>query len=442
MAELRPSGFPEYSPSQQLIFDKLKWIIEKNYQSFWYTHIQTPAVERNSVLLSKNWEETGKQIFWLYWMAQWKDDLKEYWLHFDLTVPFARYTLDWENQLAFPFKRYQIQPVWRGERAQKWRYREFYQCDIDVIWKWEKKYLYYDAEIIATLWKTLEDIFNSCEINDIPVFHISNKKLIKSFLWSITSDEEQAQKISNLIDKINKIWEDNFRATLKDDLWISDEIISKIFSFINYKSNSVEELDSLKSLCWVDEYQNGVEELKEVLWCLSHLKDSMWLSFEWAVDLKIIRGLDYYTGTIFEANFKSDEWLWSICWWWRYENLTWYIDPKKNDYCGVGWSIWISRILWKIFDEKESSKWTIADYLFLNFEDTFMDVINLSANFIKDWKSVEIYPESEKLWKQFWYADKKWIPYVIVYWAWEKEQWIYKIKDMKTGEEKQVEIRK
>ena len=442
MAELRPSGFPEYSPWQQLIFDKLKKIIEENYQSFWYTHIQTPAVERNSVLLSKNWEETWKQIFGLYWMAQWKDDLKEYGLHFDLTVPFARYTLDRESQLAFPFKRYQIQPVRRGERAQKWRYREFYQCDIDVIWKWERKYLYYDAEIIATLWKTLENIFDACEINDAPIFHISNKKLIKSFLWSITDNEEESQKISNLIDKISKIGEDNFKATLKEDLNIHDEIVNKILSFINFKSNSIEGLDSLKDMCPVQEYQDWLEELKEVLWYVSKLKSSMNLSFERVVDLKIIRGLDYYTWTIFEANFKSDEGIWSICWWGRYKNLTWYIDPKKNDYCWVGGSIGISRILWKIFDEKENNKKTIADYLFLNFDETFSDILNISSEFSKRGENIEIYPESEKLWKQFWYADKKWIPYVVVYGWWEKEQGVYKIKDMNTWEEKLVKIEK
>ena len=442
MAELRPSGFPEYSPWQQLIFDKLKRIIEENYQSFWYTHIQTPAVERNSVLLSKNWEETWKQIFWLYWMAQWKDDLKEYGLHFDLTVPFARYTLDRESQLTFPFKRYQIQPVRRGERAQKWRYREFYQCDIDVIWKWEKKYLYYDAEIVATLWKTLENIFDACEINDTPIFHISNKKLIKSFLWSITENEEESQKISNLVDKISKIGEDNFKATLKENLNTSDENINKILSFINYKSSSIEDLDSLKDMCSIQEYQEWLEELKEVLRYISQLKTSMDLSFERTVDLRIIRGLDYYTWTIFEANFKSDEIIWSICWWWRYENLTWYIDPRKNDYCWVGGSIGISRILWKIFDERGNTKKTIADYLFLNFDETFADILNISSEFAKRGENIEIYPEPEKLWKQFWYADKKWIPYVVVFGWWEKEQGVYKIKDMKTWEEKLVKIEK
>ena len=215
MAELRPSGFPEYSPSQQLIFDQLKETIEQSYQQFWYTHIHTPAGERNDVLLSKNGEETWKQIFGLYGIAQGAQDLKEYGLHFDLTVPFARYTLDWEHQLTFPFKRYQIQPVWRGERAQKGRYREFFQCDIDVIWKGEKDYFYYDAEIIATLGSTLNKILKSCGLQDTAVFHINNKKLVKAFLWIVGEDEKQRQNIANLIDKIDKISAEKFNQELE-----------------------------------------------------------------------------------------------------------------------------------------------------------------------------------------------------------------------------------
>lgn len=150
-------------------------------------------------------------------MAQGSQDLKDYGLHFDLTVPFARYTLDREHQLTFPFKRYQIQPVWRGERAQKGRYREFFQCDIDVIWKGEKKYFYYDAEIIATLGSTLTQILKSYEVHDTPIFHINNKKLIKAFLSEISENDEQIQQISTLIDKYSKIGKENFVATLRED---------------------------------------------------------------------------------------------------------------------------------------------------------------------------------------------------------------------------------
>ena len=161
--------------------------------------------------------------------------MKEYGLHFDLTVPFARYTLDWEHQLTFPFKRYQIQPVWRGERAQKGRYREFFQCDIDVIWKGEKDYFYYDAEIIATLGSTLNKILKSCELQDTAVFHINNKKLVKAFLAEVSKDEEQMQQISTLIDKYKKIGTENFIATLREDLNISAENSEKILEFISFQ---------------------------------------------------------------------------------------------------------------------------------------------------------------------------------------------------------------
>lgn len=432
MAELRPSGFPEYSPGQQLIFDKLKATIEQNYQAFGYTHIHTPAVEKNEVLLSKNGEETGKQIFGLYGMAQGSEDLKDYGLHFDLTVPFARYTLDWEHQLTFPFKRYQIQPVWRGERAQKGRYREFFQCDIDVIWKGEKSYLYYDAEIIATLGQTLSEVLKVCELEDLAVFHISNKKLIKAFLASISSDEKQAKAISNLIDKYSKIGEENFVATLEQDLGISPEIVKKILTFIAFQTSDLGQLETISGFDESELFKEGLEELKTVLSFLEQMKSAMQLNFAWKVDLKIIRGLDYYTGTIFEAVLKNDEKLGSICGGGRYENLTGYIDPKRNDYCGVGGSIGISRILGKVFEEQKNQKQTVADYLFLHFEENFENILQLAGQFAQKGQTFELFPSPEKLGKQFAYADKKGIPFVVVFGEGEKEQGLYKIKNMQS----------
>ena len=451
MTELRPSGFPEYSPSQQLIFDQLRETIEQSYQQFWYTHIHTPAVERNEVLLSKNGEETWKQIFGLYGIAQGAQDLKEYGLHFDLTVPFARYTLDWEHQLTFPFKRYQIQPVWRGERAQKGRYREFFQCDIDVIWKGEKDYFYkgekdyfykgekdyfyYDAEIIATLGSTLNKILKSCELEDTAVFHINNKKLVKAFLAEVSKDEEQMQQISILIDKYKKIGTENFIATLREDLNISAENSEKILNFISFQSEKIEDCDQILSFADSETFKEGVEELRTVLTLLKQIQEAMHLEFEWKIDLQIIRGLDYYTGTIFEAVLKNDEKLGSICGGGRYANLTGYIDPKRSDYCGVGGSIGISRLLGKIFELKEEKKQTVADYLFLHFEENFEAILELAGTFAEKSQTFEIFPTAEKLGKQFAHADKKGIPYVIIYGQGEKEAGIYKIKDMKTWEE-------
>lgn len=435
MAELRPSGFPEYSPAQQLIFDQITQIITRNYQQFGYTHIHTPAVERNEVLLAKNGEETWKQIFGLYGMAQWAEDLKDYGLHFDLTVPFARYTLDREGQLTFPFKRYQIQPVWRGERAQKGRFREFFQCDIDVIWKGEKDFLYYDAEIMATLGQTLTDIIQTTALNDNITFHINNKQIVKAFLNEISENPEQAQAISNLIDKFDKIGAEKFEQTLIEELKISQENKDKILTFISFCSPDIEKLNELRKLSPNETFQNGITELETVISLLQKMQQRLALSFNFVVDMKIIRGLDYYTGTIFEATFDQMPQIGSICGGGRYQNLTGYIDPKRQDYCGVWGSIGISRILSRIFDSNEPTQQTIADFLIVNFENSFETWLSLINHLKNQGKNFEFYPHPDKLGKQFSYADKKGIPFVIICGEGEIADGIYKIKDMKTGEE-------
>lgn len=436
---LRPGWFPEYSPAQQIVFDDIVKIIEKHYQQFWYTHIHTPAVEANSVLLSKNGEETGKQIFWLYGLAQWSEDLKEYALHFDLTVPFARYVLDRENELTFPFKRYQIQPVRRGERAQKWRYREFWQCDVDAIWKDDKKsdYAYYDAEVILDLYKAIREIILYGKFDDEPIFHINNKKIINWFLLSLFTPETK-QHVSTLIDKYNKIGEDTFILSLKD-LDIEDKHIDKLLQFLKFDIKHEKDLIALKWFVDHDEFSLGIDELLAVMKYLNMFNEVMWWVW-YKVDFKIVRGLDYYTWTVFECYLKNDMGLGSICGWWRYDNLAGYIDPKKKEYCGVGGSIGISRILGKMFENKAltHTQKTVTEYLFVHFSETIQDILMLAWIFIDEGKNIEIYPCPDKLGKQFTYADKKWIPHVIIFGEEEKALKKYKIKNMKTGEEQEI----
>ncbi|MDR2190055.1 MAG: hypothetical protein LBP53_02450 [Candidatus Peribacteria bacterium] len=198
-------------------------------------------MEANAVLLAKNGEETGKQIFGLYGLAQGASDLKEYALHFDLTVPFARYVLDREHELTFPFKRYQIQPVRRGERTQKGRFREFFQCDIDVIWRKDggQAYLYYDAEILVAISQTLQHIIKTMQIDDVPVLHISNRKLLMGFLLSFMN-AETATAVASLIDKYQKLGAETFRAALKD-FALDETSIQKLMTFITtqYHSSSL-----------------------------------------------------------------------------------------------------------------------------------------------------------------------------------------------------------
>ena len=439
---LRPSGFVEYSPSEQRIFDQLINEIQNQFQLFWYTHIHTPAVESNTVLLSKNGEETGKQIFWLYGLAQWASDLKDYALHFDLTVPFARYVLDWEDKLTFPFKRFQIQPVWRGERAQKWRYREFWQCDIDVIWRKdnEKTVLYYDGETILTLMHALDAVLEKLEIDDEAVFHISNRKLIiwllNDLIW-----EEKTPIVCSYIDKRKKIWAENFIASLVD-AWIERLDAEKINGIISrtYTVKEIEEVDKLSENKLFFEW---LTELKSVINFFETWGESTWEKLNYVIDLQIIRGLDYYSGTVFEAMLKWDEWLGSICGWWKYDHLTWYLNPKKDVYAWFGGSIWISRLLSKIFgedNEGKSEQKTSTEYLFLNFEGTKSQILKLMNKFQREGKNCELYYQSDKLWKQFGYADKKWIPYVVILGEWEWDERIYKVKNMQTGEEETVRL--
>ena len=431
---LRPSGFVEYSPSEQRIFDQLISEIQNQIQLFWYTHIYTPAVENNAVLLSKNWEETWKQIFGLYGLAQWASDLKDYALHFDLTVPFARYVLDWEDKLTFPFKRFQIQPVWRWERAQKWRYREFWQCDIDVIWRrdGEKPVLYYDGETILTLMHALKAVLQKLKINDDAIFHVSNRKLI---LWLLNDliGEEKTPIVCSYIDKRRKIWAENFIASLVDawiERWKAEEINKIISSSYN--------LDKIEKLSNNSLFKEWLNELKCVLNFFETWEQSTWEKLDYLIDLQIIRGLDYYSGTVFEAMLKNDEWLGSICGWWKYDHLTWYLNPKKDIYAWFWGSIWISRLLSKIFGEEneKTGQKTSTEYLFLNFSETNSQILKLMNKFQKEGKNSELYYQADKLGKQFWYADKKWIPYVIILGDGELNEGIYKIKDMKTWEEK------
>lgn len=437
----RPGGFPEYSPAQQIIFDQLKKIIEINYSQYGFAHIQTPAVEANSVLLAKNGEDAGKQIFGLYGLAQGNEDTKDYSLHFDLTVPFARYVLDWENELVFPFKRYQIQPVRRGERSQRGRFKELWQSDIDVIRRDEEqgtsvegkeivwKNLYYDAEMLVVIARTLHDIVGKF-LNYKPfTLRVNNRYLLAGFFSQF--DEKVVPQLYNLLDKYYKIWSEVFQKELNELVSASDA--KKILAFIQ---SNFERLDP--NLIDNEIYRRGYAELKEVLGYVANLNQENKYTIVW--DPCIIRWLDYYTGTVYETFFDDDMALWSISSGWRYENLTGYINPKKSHYSGVGGSIWLSRMVFLILEQMKPEFTTQTEYLFVHFPQTMKDISMLAWIFIDEGKTIEIYPSADKLGKQFAYADKKWIPHVVILGEWEKLLERYKIKNMKTGEEKEIAL--
>lgn len=431
---LRPGWFPEYSPAEQLVFDEVKSIIEANYSQYGFAHIQTPAVETNTVLLSKNGEDAGKQIFWLYGLAQGKDDTKEYSLHFDLTVPFARYVLDREQELTFPFKRYQNQPVRRGERSQRGRFKELRQSDIDVIWQETEKWsiwknLYYDAEILIVIAKTLHAIVAKFLWHKPFTLRVNNRYLLAWFFSQF--DQKIVPQLYSLLDKYYKIWFDAFKKELTDLVSSSDA--EKILSFVQTKMDRLD-----PNLVDNELYRKGYEELQAVFRFVDGLNQENKYTIIW--DPYIIRWLDYYTGTVYEAFFDDDMALGSISWGWRYENLTGYINPKKNNYSWVGGTIWLSRMVYLILETMKPEHTTQTEYLFVNFSETIQDILMLAWIFIKEGKNIEIYPSAEKLGKQFTYADKKWIPHVVIFGEGEKALKRYKIKNMKTGEEKEVSL--
>lgn len=428
--------FGEYSYQQQEVLNKIISIIEKNYKNFGYQNIDTPAVERNSILLSKWWEETSKQIFGLYWLAQGGSDLKDYSLRFDLTIPFARYVLDWKDKIPFPFKRYQIDKVRRGERQQKGRFKEFIQADVDIIWDDDKfnNVLYYDAEVVFLLYKNLSDIMQSFCLENTPVLFVNDKRIIDWFLDSVIGDDsDKKQKMIDLIDKSEKISKQKF-FELAGQLCISEEYVQKIYNFIS-RQVTYKDLDYISTEFSNDVFAEWINSLKLFLSNFNNIWEKFEIDPKIVIDFSIVRWLDYYTWIVFETFLDKNKSTSSVASGWRYENLTYYLDPKTN-FSWVWWSIWVSRLFDFIKDSINSQGHNNIDYFFINFEDTFPDVVSLAYKFIQDWYKVEIYPVCDKLKKQMQLANRKNAKNVVIMWEKEKLNWVYTIKEMSSWEEK------
>jgi len=321
-------GFMELFPNEQLEFDRIKNIIIDTYKEYGYYGLDTPVIELSSVLLAKAGGETEKQI---YRFEKGDNDLS---LRFDLTVPLAKYVSSRYNELVFPFKRYQVGKVFRGERNQKGRYREFYQCDIDVIGD-EELSLKYDSEMPSIIY----DIFKKLNIGDF-VIRINNRKILTGFFDNLNLSDKITD-ILRIVDKIDKIGEDNVSKELKK-LNISDDNINKILKLTKCKS-----IEELKSIGGNDLFNTGVNELESVIKDLELRglnKDN------YMIDASIARGLDYYTGTVYETTLKDYPGLGSICSGGRYDSLAEFYTDKKLP--GVGISIGLTRLFSQLMDAK------------------------------------------------------------------------------------------
>ena len=418
------SGFMELLPNEQILFNQMKETIQKTYERYGFLPLDTPIIESAEVLLAKAGGETEKQMY------RFKKGDADLALRFDLTVPLAKYVAKNYGNLSFPFRRYQIGKVYRGERAQKGRYREFYQCDIDVIGDGELD-LINDAEMPSIIYSLIKELgFDDFTIK------INNRKILNG-LFEGLNQKENSTEILRVIDKLEKIGKDAVVEELKK-LDVKEEQIKAIMDFIEIEGTSDEKLEKLENLGINNEtYQKGVEELKSVI---NNVRLFGVPEENFQVDLTIARGLDYYTGTVYETFLNNYRELGSVCSGGRYENLAEYYTDKKLP--GVGISIGLTRLFYKLNELNiiKAEKKSISDILIIPITEDLKEPIKLATELRKIGINTEVYLNNKKLKAKFKYADKLEIPYVIVIGDDEIKAKKIKLKNMKSGEEKEVNM--
>lgn len=424
MTIVKPStlpGFMELLPKDQILFNEMKDIIRKNFEKHGFLPIDTPVIEKSEVLLAKGGGETEKQI---YRFSKGDTDMS---LRFDLTVPLARYTVEHMNDLSFPFKRYQIGKVYRGEKAQKGRFREFYQCDIDTIGMGELS-LVNDAEFPAVIFHTFKDL----GFTDFTI-HLNNRKILKGFFSSLGI--EDSMNALRTVDKLDKIGEESVLEELGEN-GIGRDSGEKILEFIKIKGSVDEIFEQLRELKIEDEiFLEGLDELTQVV---GYMRDFGIDEDCFDIDLKIARGLDYYTGTVYETTLDNYPKIGSVCSGGRYEDLASYYTDKTLP--GVGISIGLSRLFYQLNEAKiiSSEEKSLVDLLIIPMDDCIHDGIKLLSELREKGVRVSVYTEFAKLKKKFKYADQTKVDYVIVLGEEEIKTRKYSLKDMKTGDQEEV----
>lgn len=417
-------GFMELLPNEQVLFNQMKEKIQKTYEKFGFLPIDTPVIESTEVLLAKAGGETEKQ---LYTFSKGDSNLT---LRFDLTVPLAKYVAMHQNELSFPFRRYQIGKVYRGERAQRGRFREFYQCDIDVIGDGELNIIN-DAEIPSIMYQ----IFKSFGLENFTI-RINNRKILNG-LFEAMNAKENSVDIMRIIDKIEKIGEDKVKCELRE-LNILEDNVEKIIKFIQIDGTTDEKLKELENLKIENEsYKLGVQELKQVI---EYIRLFNVPENYFTVDVSIARGLDYYTGTVYETFLNDHKAIGSICSGGRYNNLSEYYTDKKLP--GVGMSIGLTRLFYVLNEMNliQAEKKSISDILIVSMVSDLKPAIDTANKLREKGINTEIYFDDKKIKAKFRYADKLKIPYVIVIGEDEIEKGKLTLKNMETGEQENCDL--
>lgn len=422
---IQPSTLPgmmELLPEDQMVFDTIKRRIEDVFIKNAFFSIDTPAIEKLDVLLSKGGGETSKQVYRI------DSSKKNQGLRFDLTVPLAKYVSMYMQDLAFPFRRYQIAKVYRGERNQKGRYKEFYQCDIDIIGN-EKLSLYNDAEIVKCMYEALKSI-------DVPdfEFQFNNRKILNGYFSYLGI--EDFESCLRIIDKLDKIGIDNVKEELSK-LNLDNEKIDSILNFLQIDGTNQEIIEKLESLNIDNElFVCGLEELKFVyddILSLGVSPDNI------KIYLSITRGLDYYTGSVFETFFKEYREIGSICSGGRYDSLA--NNFTKSKLPGVGMSIGLTRLFYQL------QELNLVKGQQNNFDCIIIPMKGYEKNAVKlmnDLRSSSVrcmsYLEDDKLKKKFNYADKLSVKYVIIIGQDEVEQNKFTLRNMENGNQELLEL--
>lgn len=422
MERIKPrtlSGFMELLPSKQIQMERMMDVLRKTYSMYGFSPLDTPAIEDAQILLAKGGGETEKQI---YRFTKGDSDLA---LRFDLTVPLAKYVALHYNDLAFPFRRYQISKVYRGERAQRGRFREFYQADIDIIGDGKLDILN-EAEIPAIIYR----VFRGFGLTRFQI-RVNNRKILSGF-YEILGLSEKSGDIMRTVDKLDKIGPEKVCTLLLEECGINESAAEDILKFIAITGSNSEVLASLENYRGKNElFDIGLEELNAVTKNLSAFGVP---EENFAVDLTIARGLDYYTGTVYETTLLDHPEIGSVCSGGRYDNLAGYYIDKPLP--GVGISIGLTRLFY-VLDEQGLINPELpsapADALILPMTSDPARAISLAETLRGYGLKVQLYGEQKKFKQKMSYADKLGVPYAILLGEDEIAQGKCSVKNMRTG---------
>lgn len=397
------SGFMELLPEEQVAFDNIKSIIESTYHQFGFTSLDTPLVERSEVLLAKGGEDINRQIYYVMNGLESKERIDQA-LRFDLTVPLARYVAEHFNDLVFPFRRCHVGRVYRGERAQRGRFREFYQCDIDVIGRNELS-IRYDAEIPSIIYQ----LFRKLDLGKFTI-RINNRKVLNG-LFEDLQITASTSSILRVIDKADKVSYDALVASLKKE-GLTDEQIKSLTTFIGIKGDIDSILMMLNELNVSNAlFMEGVNELRTV----TELMVQMGVDRDYfTIDLAIARGLDYYTGTVYETVLEDTR-IGSVCSGGRFDNLAGHYTSEKLP--GVGISIGLTRLFWQLRENGllKTIHRTIADIVVVpENEQNIKTALSISNDLRIEGLNVDVYLEEASMKKKLQYTNRKEASYTII----------------------------